>query len=190
MTDPRMEWTGKCKGHTIWRCVSTSWRSAGKFYSIQIKKLHPVTSNFSRHQHWKLWTCLRCSSGMSCCVGDYVQLSLLWSLGYQCYKWLALNLCVRVWETFSCLFSCSYLFQYIYWYFELKENCQCFSWMQERAHQYYRAKHHHGASQQWSNFTFYRMENIRFFHLACVEFTIIFVCFDVLELRYLNIQGL
>jgi len=31
---------------------------------------------------------------------------------------------------------------------------------QERAHQYYRAKHHHGASQQWSNFTFYRMENI------------------------------
>ena len=85
---------------------------------------------------------------------------------------ICLNLCVRVWETFSCLFSCSYLFQYIYWYFELKENCQCFSWMQERAHQYYRAKHHHGASQQWSNFTFYRMENIRFFHLAYVECTI------------------
>lgn len=31
---------------------------------------------------------------------------------------------------------------------------------QELAHQYYRAKHQQGASQQWSNFTFYRMENI------------------------------
>lgn len=31
---------------------------------------------------------------------------------------------------------------------------------QELAHKYYRAKHQQGASQQWSNFTFYRMENI------------------------------
>lgn len=31
---------------------------------------------------------------------------------------------------------------------------------QALAHQYYRAKHQQGASQQWSNFTFYRMENI------------------------------
>lgn len=62
--------------------------------------------------------------------------------------------------------------------------------MQERAHQYYRAKHHHGASQQWSNFTFYRMENIRLFPLACVECTINICVFDVLELRYLKLQGL
>lgn len=34
--------------------------------------------------------------------------------------------------------------------------------LQELAHKYYRAKHQQGASQQWSNFTFYRMENIRY----------------------------
>lgn len=44
---------------------------------------------------------------------------------------------------------------------------------QELAHQYYRAKHQQGASQQWSNFTFYRMENISdiYFVVQCNGWT-------------------